>query len=63
MHDTGTLYLSLNRKGVDSHKLPGERIRAYSIKDQKKIFDIKPAEPVTNLAVSSGENPILVAST
>ena len=55
----GTLYLSLNRKGVDSHKLPGERIRAYSIRDQK-IFDIKPTEPVINLAVSSGENPILV---
>ena len=63
VHDTGTLYLSLNRKGVDSHKLPGERIRAYSIRDQKKIFDIKPAEPVINLVVSSGENPILVAST
>ena len=62
-HDSGTLYLSLNRKGVDSHKLPGERIRAYSIGDQRKIFDIKPAEPVVNLAVSSGENPILVAST
>ena len=62
-HDNGTLYLSLNRKGVDSHKLPGERIRAYGIKDQRKIFDIKPAEPVINLAVSSGENPILVAST
>ena len=62
-HDSGTLYLSLNRKGGDSHKLPGERIRAYSIGDQRKIFDIKPAEPVVNLAVSSGENPILVAST
>ena len=62
-HDSGTLYLSLNRKGRDSHKLPGERIRAYSIGDQRKIFDIKPAEPVVNLAVSSGENPILVAST
>ena len=62
-HDSGTLYLSLNRKGADSHKLPGERIRAYSIRDQRKIFDIKPAEPVINLAVSSGENPILVAST
>ena len=45
MHDTGTLYLSLNRKG-DSHKLPGERIRAYSIKDQDFY---KPAEPVINL--------------
>ena len=63
VHDSETLYLSLNRKGVDSHKLPGERIRAYSIRDQKKIFDIKPAEPVINLVVSSGENPILVAST
>ena len=62
-HDGGILYLSLNRKGGDSHKLPGERIRAYSIGDQRKIFDIKPAEPVINLAVSSGENPILVAST
>ena len=62
-HETGTLYLSLNRKGVDSHKLPGERIRAYSIKDQRKIFDIRPAEPVINLAVSMGESPILVAST
>ena len=62
-HDSGTLYLSLNRKGGDSHKLPGERIRAYSIGDQRKIFDIKPAEPVVKLAVSSGENPILVAST
>ena len=62
-HDSGTLYLSLNRKGGDSHKLPGERIRAYSIGDQRKIFDIKPAEPVVNLAVSSGENPVLVAST
>ena len=62
-HDSGTLYLSLNRKGGDSHKLPGEQIRAYSIGDQRKIFDIKPAEPVVNLAVSSGENPILVAST
>ena len=62
-HDSGTLYLSLNRKGGDSHKLPGERIRAYSIGDQRKIFDIKPAEPVVNIAVSSGENPILVAST
>ena len=62
-HDSGTLYLSLNRKSGDSHKLPGERIRAYSIGDQRKIFDIKPAEPVVNLAVSSGENPILVAST
>ena len=55
VHDTGTLYLSLNRKSVDSHKLPGEIIRAYSIRDQK-IFDIKPTEPVINLAVSSGEN-------
>jgi len=62
-HDTGTLYLSLNRRDLDSHKLPGELIRAYSIRDQKKIFDIKPAKPVVNLAVSSGENPILVAST
>ena len=62
-HDSGTLYLSLNRKGGDSHKFPGERIRAYSIGVQRKIFDIKPAEPVVNLAVSSGENPILVAST
>ena len=62
-HDSGTLYLSLNRKGGDSHKLPGERIRAYSIGDQRQIFDIKPAEPVVNLAVSSGENPVLVAST
>ena len=63
VHDTGILYLSLNRKGVDSHKLLGERIRAYSIRHQKRIFDIEPAEPVINLAVSSSENPILVAST
>ena len=62
-YDTGILYLSLNRKGIDSHKMPGERIRAYNIKDQRKIFDIKPAEPVINLAVSSGQNPILVTST
>ena len=48
VHDTGTMYLSLNRNGVDSHKLPGERIRAYSIRDQEKIFDIKPVEPVIN---------------
>ena len=62
VHDTGTLYLSLNRKGVDSHKLPGERTGLQYYRS-KKDFDIKPAEPVINLVVSSGENPILVAST
>jgi methylamine dehydrogenase heavy chain len=61
-HDSGLLYVAMNRGGPDSHKKPGEQIWIIDTVSKKRQQVITPPTPVTQLAVSSDDRPLLAAA-
>ena len=61
-HDSGLLYVGMNRGGPDSHKKPGEEIWVINVAAKKRQQVVTPPSPVTQLAVSSDDKPLLAAA-